>query len=160
MSKLRCTLLLGLALVAVGVLASVAVGDLSGIDWSEFVPDDEAVLLSARTWGADEDLYTDVKAVRGPIVGGMCNVEARVETHDLTLEQIRFLVADDTNSNGAIDPAEWVVVGTAAPTLQGTMMVATTGPVLVPATKDAYRIEHTWTGWGVSCDDLLESDLE
>ncbi len=145
--------------LAMGTLSSLAMG-LSGVDWTDWVSNDSTVLLSARTWQEDPDYYTDVMAIRGPISGGMCQIEARVETHDPALQQIRFLVADDLNSSGVIETSEWVVVGSAVAAQQGQVFIATTGPVLVSATRDAYRIEHTWAGWGVSHDDVIASGLD
>jgi hypothetical protein len=154
-------------LVAVGALAGIdqAVLADTGLDWSGIFPDDESVVLSARTWEDDGDAAPGddrnvivVTATRGPILTGLCPVTASVTCTEPTLLGIRLLVGDDVDQSGIIETAEWQQVATATAGPNGNGSAAALGPVSVSTGHQAYRLEHTWT-WGISWDDIRERDL-
>lgn len=132
-------------------------------DWAEYLPTDQTVEFGAETWselnGQPESEHIRVWVTRGPLVAGTFDVTVEVRTGRSDLSAMRLLVADDDNNNGVIDSSEWVQVATGPITQQGSDLVGTTPVVQVSAFKDVYRVEHTWTDFGVSWDEVVREGI-
>lgn len=154
-----------LGLVVVGLLlAGLASSAFAGDwDWSLYLPTNETVSFGAETWyaptGGGETPHIKVTITRGPLIGGVFDVSAEVRTGRTDLTALRLLVANDSNSNQVIDSNEWVQVAVGTVSQQGADLVGTITGASVPAGRDAYRLEHTWSGFGNSSDDIIENGL-
>ncbi len=102
------------------------------------------------TFEADDDFdaeaigrdYEDISITRGPLVAGTFAVTPTItSTFPNDLLSARLLVADDTNANGHIEWSEWRVAGVASVATVGGVTTATFLPMVISATKDAYRLE-------------------
>lgn len=152
------SLLAAAGVALLGLTSSVALAS-GGLDWSTWIPNDSTVLLEAISTDYT-GMSTSVSATRGPISGGVCNLRAQLTTNQPGLLSVRLLMADDGNQDGTIQTGEWSVVGVASISTVGGITTADTGWIPnVPAIRAAYRVEHTWQGFGTTYDDVLDSNL-
>ena len=130
---------------------------------AEFWYTDSTLIIGAETWegteGVDDGPHTFIEALRGPVVAGTTQISVKIETGQTDLLSMRFLVADDTNSNNQLDASEWQVVATATVSQSGGIITAQTGTFTVSASKDGYRVEHTWTSQGTVFDEVRKTWL-
>jgi len=159
-------------LAVAGILIALLAADQiaranGGFSWTEWIANSDTIQFQVRTWQDDGDPGPEddenvivVSATRGPIVGGVCNVDVAVTSSNASLRGIRLLEADDANANGAIDADEWIEVAAAAAVPHGVGgRVATIEGATITAGRNAHRIEKT-LACGVSFDEIRDFGLE